>query len=59
MTMGFQKMNESLDIPSSFMIFQTLDSENSISILSFASIVSSYAESYSPRQNKKRLLVLR
>jgi hypothetical protein len=57
--MGYQKSNEPLDIPTSLMIFQTLDSENSPSILSFASLVPSYAQDHSLRPGKKRYLFLR
>lgn len=59
LTMGFQKSNEPFDIPASLMIFQTLDSQDAPSILSFASLVPSYAQSSFLRKGKKRYLFLR
>ena len=40
---GYRKMYSSIQLPSSLMIFQPIDSENSPSILSFAFFLPSFA----------------
>lgn len=59
LTMGYQKKGEPLDIPTSLMIFQILDSQDTSSILSFASIVPSYSQTAFIRKGKKRYLFLK
>ncbi len=59
LTLGYQRMNEPLDIPISLMVFQTLDSEHSSSILSFASLVPPYAQFPGTRPGRRRFLFLR
>lgn len=59
LAMGYQKTGEPMDIPTSLMVFQILDSGDSSSILSFATIVPSYSQTAFIRKGKKRYLFLK
>jgi len=53
---GYQRINEPLSFPASLMVFQTIESKDTLSILSFVSLLPPFSQ-YSPAKNSARFLL--